>query len=80
MISIDDPIVLNAGEGTTLRQLAAAGRITVWHSRSYKPLRADNRQGWFADLDSDPKRTWEISEPTYRQLKALGVPETLLPD
>jgi len=63
MRGIDEPIVLERGERTSLRQLATEGRLTL--RRSGLSLWADVRPG----------RGWEVNEDTYSQLKALGVPE-----
>jgi hypothetical protein len=74
MRSIDDPIVLEQGERTSLRQLATEGRLTLRRSGSYGADPASKtRTTLWADVRSG--RGWEINEETYSQLKALGVPE-----
>jgi hypothetical protein len=74
MRSIDDPIVLERGERTSLRQLATEGRLTLRRSDSYgaDPAKTRTTKMW---ADVRPGRGWEITEETYSQLKALGVPE-----
>ena len=74
MRGIDEPIVLERGERTSLRQLASEGRLTLRRSGSYGPDPASKtRTTLWADVR--PGRGWEINEQTYAQLKALGVPE-----
>lgn len=74
MSSIDDPLVLETGEKTTLRQLATAGRLTLRQSDSYRPdPKSEARIALWADVG--PRRGWEITEKTYAELKALGVTE-----
>jgi hypothetical protein len=70
MRDIDDPIVLERGERTSLRQLATEGRLTLRRFGSHGPK---TRTTLWADVRSG--RGWEINEETYSQLKALGVPE-----
>jgi hypothetical protein len=74
MRGIDEPIVLERGERTSLRQLASEGRLTLRRSGSYGPDPASKtRTMLWADVRLG--RGWEIDEQTYAQLKALGVPE-----
>jgi hypothetical protein len=74
MRDIDDPIVLERGERTSLRQLAAEGRLTLRRSGSYGPdPESKMRTTLWADVRAG--RGWVIDEETYSQLKALGVPE-----
>ena len=74
MRGIDEPIVLERGERTSLRQLASEGRLTLRRSGSYGPDPASKtRATLWADVR--PGRGWEVNEETYSQLKALGVPE-----
>jgi hypothetical protein len=70
MPNIDEPIVLERGERTSLRQLATEGRLTL--RRSADPASKTRTALW---ADVRPGRGWEINEETYSQLKALGVPE-----
>jgi hypothetical protein len=70
MRDMDDPIVLERGERTSLRQLATEGRLTLRRFGSRGPK---TRTTLWADVRSG--RGWEINEETYSQLKALGVPE-----
>ena len=74
MRGIDEPMVLERGERTSLRQLATEGRLTLRRSGSYGPDPASKtRTTLWADVR--PGRGWEVNEDTYSQLKALGVPE-----
>ena len=76
-MSIDEPVEVAPGERATLRHLAAAGRVTIWHSLSYRSVGGDTREAWFADLEGDPtKGTWEIAQAEYDQLRAMGTAET----
>jgi hypothetical protein len=69
MRDIDEPIILER-ERTSLRQLATEGRLTLRRFGSHGPK---TRTTLWADVWSG--RGWEITEETYSQLKALGVPE-----
>ena len=71
MRGIDDPMVIERGERTSLRQLASEGRLTLRRSGS-DPASKTRTTLW---ADVRPGRGWEIHEQTYAQLKALGVPE-----
>lgn len=71
MRGIDDPMVIERGERTSLRQLATEGRLTLRRSGS-DPTSKTHMTLW---ADVRPGRGWEIDEQTYAQLKALGVPE-----
>jgi hypothetical protein len=74
MRNIDDAIVLERDERISLRQLASERRLTLRRSGAYGPDPASKtRTTLWADVR--PGRGWEISEHTYDQLKALGVPE-----
>lgn len=78
MIGTDEPVTLDAGEQTTLRQIAEERRIriTVWHSTSYRPdILSPIREAWWVDVG--PDRTYEITEATFRELRELGVPESI---
>ena len=74
MRGIDEPIVLERGERTSLRQLATEGRLTLRRSGSYgsDPASKTPTTLW---AGVRPGRGWEINEQTYAQLKVLGVPE-----
>ena len=75
MRSIDEAIVLERGERTSLRQLASEGRLTLRRSNAYNPDPASKTRTTALWADVRPGRGWEINEKTYSQLKALGVPE-----
>jgi hypothetical protein len=75
MRGIDEPMVLELGERTSLRQLATEGRLTLRWSGSDPASKTRTTLG----ADVRPGRGWEINEQTYAQLKALGVPEEPMP-
>jgi hypothetical protein len=75
MRGIDEPMVLERGERTSLRQLATEGRLTLRWSGSDPASKTRTTLG----ADVRPGRGWEINEQTYAQLKALGVPEESSP-
>jgi len=76
MPGIDDSFALPSDERTTWRQLAMASRLTLWHSGSFRatpPSRT--RLVWWADVQiGSGVQSIKISEQTYNELKALGVP------
>ena len=74
MVGIDQPIEVD-GVYTTIRTLAAEGRITRWHSLSFNaPGATEPYEGWFADCVADGTEWWEISEADFDELAGLGVP------
>jgi hypothetical protein len=79
MRGIDEPIVLERGERTSLRQLATEGRLTLRRSNAYSPDPASKTRTTTVWADVRRGRGWEIDEQTYAQLKALGVPEEPMP-
>jgi hypothetical protein len=76
MPGIDDSFALPSDERTTWRQLAVAGRLTLWHSGSFRANPASRtRLVWWADVRiGSGVQSIKISEMTYDELKALGVP------
>jgi len=74
MPGIDDSFALPSDERTTWRQLAVAGRLTLWHSGSFRATPA-SRTVWWAEVRTGfGVQSIKISEATYNELKALGVP------
>jgi hypothetical protein len=74
MPGIDDSFALPSGERTTWRQLAVVGRLTLWHSGSFRATPASRtRLVWYADVRiASGVQNIKISEQTYNELKALG--------
>ncbi len=69
------------GERTTLRRLASEHRLVLRRSRSFSALGPSEPRALvlWADL-TDPSSSpgthgWEISEASYTELLAMGVPE-----
>jgi hypothetical protein len=78
MPGIDASFALPSGERATWRQLAAQGRLTLWHSGSFSatPI-AENRGAWWADVrDGSKVESIQISKATFNELIALRVPRT----
>ena len=78
MPGIDDTFALPSDERTTWRQLANAGRLTLWHSGSFRATPTSrSRLVWWADVRIGASvESIKISEATYNELKALGAPAT----
>ena len=76
MPGIDDSFALPSDERATWRQLAMEGRLTLWHSGSFRATPTSRTQlVWWADVRiGSGVQSIKISEMTYDELKALGVP------
>ena len=76
MPGIDDSFALPSDERTTWRQLAVVGRLTLWHSGSFRATQTSRtRPVWWAEVRAGfGVQSIKISEQTYNELKALGVP------
>lgn len=85
-MGLDEPVILADRRGTTtLRRLAAEGRLILRRSGSYSAAGASEpRKAMWADVvsSSDPNATegFEISQAAYDELRAMGVAAEVIAD